>query len=384
MLGCHEFEHARSPFSEALEEPHFRFHTIELLPQGINNSAFPRRKMFLRAEILDQPAAEKESIQLSADALNTDLKTQAVSRDVAQPVEVKPEDLKSLYTSVRKLYEQEILSRDSTGKKRSPAFSIPFTPDITIWCSKHYPKHNHGRPRLEAYFCEVTPEGKAERGFADRGSVLVQTKKRIVKLLDSEVMGWLNMTYPFSYVRERRSEKKQELTEYFYSIRDNAIEYYTKVLSGENLAIKTLWYLYPNLQDMFSEREYIMLNTMVTLTEIGWLRVQDTIPDFLCDEIQDYFKQFYSLPEDARVFPLSKHQLTRGMEYGCKQSGVKKIRIHDLRHSHVSLLINMGYSAVAIGNRVGHESVDITFRYAHMFPTVQKEMATKLNEERSA
>ena len=72
------------------------------------------------------------------------------------------------------------------------------------------------------------------------------------------------------------------------------------------------------------------------------------------------------------------------MEYGCKQSGVKKIRIHDLRHSHVSLLINMGYSAVAIGDRVGHESVDITFRYAHMFPTVQKEMATKLNEERSA
>ena len=108
------------------------------------------------------------------------------------------------------------------------------------------------------------------------------------------------------------------------------------------------------------------------------------IPDFLCDEIQDYFKQFYSLPEDARVFPLSKHQLSRGMEYGCKQSGVKKIRIHDLRHSHVSLLINMGYSAVAIGNRVGHESVDITFRYAHMFPTVQKEMANKLNEERSA
>ena len=109
-----------------------------------------------------------------------------------------------------------------------------------------------------------------------------------------------------------------------------------------------------------------------------------TIPDFLCNEIQDYFKQFYSLSEDVRVFPLSKHQLTSGMEYGCKRSGVKKIRIHDLRHSHVSLLINMGYSAVAIGNRVGHESVDITFRYAHMFPSVQKEMAAKLEMERGA
>lgn len=67
---------------------------------------------------------------------------------------------------------------------------------------------------------------------------------------------------------------------------------------------------------------------------------------------------------------------------GEKLSGVKRIRIHDLRHSHVSLLINMGYSAVAIAERVGHESVEITYRYAHLFPTIQKDMADRLNEER--
>lgn len=106
------------------------------------------------------------------------------------------------------------------------------------------------------------------------------------------------------------------------------------------------------------------------------------MPDFLCDEMQDYFKQFYGLEPDSRIFPLTKHTLKRGMAFGCKASGVKVIRIHDLRHSHVSLLINMGYSAVAIGNRVGHESVEITYRYAHLFPTVQKEMADKLNVER--
>ena len=105
--------------------------------------------------------------------------------------------------------------------------------------------------------------------------------------------------------------------------------------------------------------------------------------DFLCDEMQDYFKQLYGLKPDSRIFPLTKHTLKRGMEFGCKASGVKVIRIHDLRHSHVSLLINMGYSAFAIGNRVGHESVEITYRYAHLFPTVQKEMADKLNVERS-
>ena len=107
------------------------------------------------------------------------------------------------------------------------------------------------------------------------------------------------------------------------------------------------------------------------------------MPDFLCDEMKDYFKQLYGLEPDSRIFPLTKHTLKRGMEFGCKASGVKVIRIHDLRHSHVSLLINMGYSAVAIGNRVGHESVEITYRYAHLFPTVQKEMADKLNVERS-
>ena len=86
------------------------------------------------------------------------------------------------------------------------------------------------------------------------------------------------------------------------------------------------------------------------------------MPDFLCDEMQDYFKQIYGLQDDSRVFPLSRHVLKGGMTYGCKQSGVKEIRIHDLRHGHVSLLIDMGYSAVAIGNRVGHESVEITYR----------------------
>ena len=58
------------------------------------------------------------------------------------------------------------------------------------------------------------------------------------------------------------------------------------------------------------------------------------------------------------------------------------IRVHDLRHSHVSLLIHMGFSAVAIAERMGHESIDITYRYAHLFPSVQAEMARKLNLEK--
>lgn len=71
------------------------------------------------------------------------------------------------------------------------------------------------------------------------------------------------------------------------------------------------------------------------------------------------------------------------MDRGAKKSGVKRIRIHDLRHSHISLLIEMGFSAVAIADRVGHESIDITYRYAHLFPSTQNEMADRLSNLRN-
>lgn len=106
------------------------------------------------------------------------------------------------------------------------------------------------------------------------------------------------------------------------------------------------------------------------------------MPEFLTQEIQDYLKRLYGVEHDSRIFPLTKNGLKRHMEKGCKASGVKVIRIHDLRHSHVSLLIDMGFSALAIADRVGHESIDITYRYAHLFPTRQTEMAAKLNNER--
>ena len=68
--------------------------------------------------------------------------------------------------------------------------------------------------------------------------------------------------------------------------------------------------------------------------------------------------------------------------YQTKASGVKRIRVHDLRHSHVSLLINMGFTVLAIADRMGHESIDITYRYAHLFPSEQIQMAEQLDIER--
>ena len=106
------------------------------------------------------------------------------------------------------------------------------------------------------------------------------------------------------------------------------------------------------------------------------------MPQFICDEMQDYLKMLYEPKEDERIFTISKSYLHHEMNRGSKVSGVKRIRVHDLRHSHVSLLINMGFTVLAIADRMGHESIDITYRYAHLFPSEQTQMAEQLDIER--
>ena len=108
------------------------------------------------------------------------------------------------------------------------------------------------------------------------------------------------------------------------------------------------------------------------------------MPQFLADEMKDYLKMLYDVGENERMFAITKSYLHREMDRGSKEAGIKRIRIHDIRHSHVSHLIDMGFSAIAIADRVGHESIDITYNYAHLFPSKQTEMADKLNMERGA
>ena len=68
-----------------------------------------------------------------------------------------------------------------------------------------------------------------------------------------------------------------------------------------------------------------------------------TIPEFLAADIKDYMDSLYDLQENDRLFPITKYYLEHEMQRGIKESGVKRIRVHDLRHSHASMLIELGF-----------------------------------------
>lgn len=107
------------------------------------------------------------------------------------------------------------------------------------------------------------------------------------------------------------------------------------------------------------------------------------MPEFLNEEMEELINSMYEPDGKERIFPLSKRYFQHEMERGSEMSGVPKIRLHDLRHSHISLLMDRGFSALDIAERVGHEAISITYKYAHMYPNKQDEMARKLEEERS-
>lgn len=182
----------------------------------------------------------------------------------------------------------------------------------------------------------------------------------------------------------------EEYKDFSFAIMDNPVSFYAfEMLYWTGIRLGELLALTPEAFDFEKgtvtiDKSYQRLKRRDVVTapkSDGSIRVI-VMPDFLRDEMKEYIEKLYKIGKDERLFLVSKSQMHREMSRGCEEAGLKRIRIHDLRHSHVSLLIHLGYSAVAIGKRMGHESEKITYMYAHLFPSEQKDMGNKLNKLR--
>lgn len=158
--------------------------------------------------------------------------------------------------------------------------------------------------------------------------------------------------------------------------------YYTGIRIGELLAL-TLADFYKEQGIININKSYHRINGQDFITPPKTpksLRVV-ALPEFLQLQLEAFIKEKAINRPSERLFSCTKYYISKYMTEACQRSGVAKIRIHDLRHSHASLLIERGFSPLLIAERLGHENIETTLNtYSHLYPHRQAELAQNLQE----
>lgn len=160
------------------------------------------------------------------------------------------------------------------------------------------------------------------------------------------------------------------------------ILFYTGMRKGELLAL--------TMNDIDFQAKKIRINKTLAYVHGEYImqppkteqsnRVID-VPEFLLAEIRNYTDKIYHLDPDQRIFPRSRVWLGQAITRICPAIDLKIIRVHDLRHSHASVLINLGANPLMIAERLGHKDVKVTMNiYAHLFQSHQEEIIQKLEK----
>ena len=112
--------------------------------------------------------------------------------------------------------------------------------------------------------------------------------------------------------------------------------YWTGIREGELLALTPKDFNFER-QELTINKSYQRLNGRDVITTPKTKKSNRTIklPKFLCEEMQEYIGMLYEIGEDERLFQITKSYLHHEMDRGAKAAGVKRIRIHDLRHPYV-------------------------------------------------
>lgn len=107
------------------------------------------------------------------------------------------------------------------------------------------------------------------------------------------------------------------------------------------------------------------------------------IPDVLSTILKDYISTLYKPTENTRIIPATKHLFEHDIKLYSSKANIKKIRVHDLRHSHASFLIHLGISPLLISQRLGHEKIETTLNtYSHLYPQATTLMMNSINSHK--
>ena len=82
------------------------------------------------------------------------------------------------------------------------------------------------------------------------------------------------------------------------------------------------------------------------------------------------------MERNDRIFYFTDTALNKELDRIKEKAGIEGIRVHDLRHSHVSLLIELGYSysIFAIAKRIGDTPQEVELTYGHLHPDKDRDI----------
>lgn len=252
-------------------------------------------------------------------------------------------------------------------------------PDILQWQNELLKKSDHkGRSYSQTYLRTIQNQFNAILNHANKYYGLTSNPAnkttKMGKSKAQEMLFWTKDEYT-SF-----SEKIMDKPQSFYAFE---ILYWCGIREGELLALSKDDFNFEKKTLTISKSfQRLKGEDYITSPKTDKSNRVIQLPQFLCEEIKDYLDMFYHLDSTARIFNFTKSYLHHEMDRGCKLSGVKRIRVHDLRHSHVAYLIEQGFSPVVIADRLGHESISITLNYAHLYPSKQLEIADMIEKER--
>lgn len=160
-----------------------------------------------------------------------------------------------------------------------------------------------------------------------------------------------------------------------------ALLYWTGIRKGELYGLQWRDYC-PKTKRLRVERNYQRLNGEAIILPPKTDTSNRTIilPNQAYRPLDDHAAECRYATESNFIFTWSKRKLEEEIWQACKKAGVQRIRIHDLRHSHASLLIHLNIDVAAISKRLGHSSISMTLNtYAHAYNNADQLIADTLN-----
>jgi integrase len=237
-------------------------------------------------------------------------------------------------------------------------------------------RDENGKPYSRTYLKTLNTQLSAIMNFAVKHYGLYRNPCSIVgsmgkKKPEEEMKIWTHDEYR----KYSEMEDKPAFKVFFDTL------FYTGMRLGEALAL-TMDDVLPSKQITINKNYAVVDGQEMFLTTKNESSERTiTIPDNLYNELMEYTSGLWGYQPEDRIFYFTKSGAHTEFVRVTKKADLSPIRIHDLRHSHVSMLINMGFDIKQISERLGHSSVSITWDiYAHLYPEKDKELALALNE----